>query len=75
MWVGKSEENIRQLFAEAEAEHKEKGDKASLHLIVFDEVDALTRRRGALQDSSGVINSCVNQLLSKIDGLSDNDNM
>lgn len=69
MWVGKSEENIRGIFAEAENEFKEKGSAAALHVIIFDEIDALTRKRGSLRDSSGVMDSCVNQLLSKIDGL------
>jgi vesicle-fusing ATPase len=44
-------------------------------LVIFDEIDALSRKRGSLRDSSGVMDSCVNQLLSKIDGLIDNDNM
>lgn len=75
MWVGKSEENIRKVFAEAEQEFKEKADHSALHVIIFDEIDALSRKRGSRMDSSGVIDSCVNQLLSKIDGLTANDNM
>ena len=75
MWVGRSEENIRKVFAEAEEEFKEKGERAGLHVIIFDEVDALMRKRGSRHDSSGVVDSCVNQLLSKIDGLTANDNM
>lgn len=64
------------VFAEAEEEFKEKGpDRAGLHVIIFDEVDALMRKRGSRHDSSGVLDSCVNQLLSKIDGLTANDNM
>lgn len=66
----------RKVFAEAEEEYKEKGpDRAGLHVIIFDEVDALMRKRGSRHDSSGVLDSCVNQLLSKIDGLAANDNM
>jgi vesicle-fusing ATPase len=64
------------VFAEAEEEFKEKGpDRAGLHVIIFDEVDALMRKRGSRLDSSGVLDSCVTQLLSKIDGLTANDNM
>lgn len=33
------------------------------------------RKRGSRHDSSGVLDSCVNQLLSKIDGLTANDNL
>lgn len=75
MWVGKSEENIRSIFADAEQEFKEKGSHSALHVIIFDEIDALTRKRGSLRDSSGVMDSCVNQLLSKIDGLAAFDNI
>jgi vesicle-fusing ATPase len=75
MWVGKSEENIRAIFQDAEQEFKEKGSSSALHVIIFDEIDALTRKRGTLRDSSGVLDSCVNQLLSKIDGLAAFDNI
>jgi len=75
MWVGKSEENIRAIFQDAEQEFKEKGSASALHVIIFDEIDALTRKRGSLRDSSGVLDSCVNQLLSKIDGLAAFDNI
>ena len=40
-FVGESEKNIRELFAEAEAEYKAKGEDSSLHMIVFDEIDAV----------------------------------
>jgi len=44
--VGQSEANIRALFAEAEAEYETKGDESDLHLIILDELDAITRARG-----------------------------
>lgn len=65
--MGQSEENIRNLFAEAEAEYKAKGDHSSLHIIIFDEIDAICKKRGS--DASGVGDKVVNQLLSKIDGV------
>ncbi|CAN0264756.1 unnamed protein product [Ectocarpus sp. 13 AM-2016] len=41
-----------------------------LNLICFDEIDALCRSRGSLSgDTSGVRDSVVNQILSKMDGL------
>ncbi|GKT13100.1 Vesicle-fusing ATPase like protein, partial [Aduncisulcus paluster] len=36
-YVGQSEENIRELFKDAEEEQAEKGDDSELHLIIFDE--------------------------------------
>lgn len=40
-FVGQSEENMRDLFAPAEKEFKGKGDKSQLHVIIFDEIDAI----------------------------------
>lgn len=68
-WVGGSEENIRKLFAEAEEEQKERGDDSDLHIIIFDEIDAICKKRGSTRDNTGVHDSVVNQLLSKIDGV------
>jgi len=69
-YVGQSEENIRKLFEEAIAEEKEKGDSSSLHIIIFDEIDAICKQRGSAATSgSGVHDTVVNQLLSMIDGV------
>mmetsp|Transcript_15673 Transcript_15673/g.36744 ORF Transcript_15673/g.36744 Transcript_15673/m.36744 type:complete len:743 (+) Transcript_15673:99-2327(+) len=68
-YVGQSEENIRKLFADAEKEYKQKGEDSQLHIVIFDEIDAICKQRGAKQDSTGVSDSIVNQLLSKIDGV------
>jgi len=68
-YVGQSEENIRKLFAEAIAEQQEKGDASSLHIIIFDEIDAICKQRGAASSSTGVGDTVVNQLLSMIDGV------
>ncbi|KAG8464193.1 hypothetical protein KFE25_003256 [Diacronema lutheri] len=68
-YVGQSEENIRKLFADAEAEQAEQGDDSSLHIIIFDEIDAICKQRGRSNDSTGVHDTVVNQLLSKIDGV------
>eukprot|EP01119_Soliformovum_irregulare_P007267 TRINITY_DN1966_c0_g1_i1.p1 TRINITY_DN1966_c0_g1~~TRINITY_DN1966_c0_g1_i1.p1 ORF type:complete len:737 (-),score=286.48 TRINITY_DN1966_c0_g1_i1:39-2249(-) len=68
-YVGQSEENIRNLFKEAEAEQKERGDASDLHIIIFDEIDAICKQRGSRGDSTGVGDTVVNQLLSKIDGV------
>jgi len=68
-YVGQSEENIRKLFADAEAEYKEKGDESGLHIIIFDELDAVCKQRGSTGGGTGVGDSVVNQLLSKLDGV------
>lgn len=68
-YVGGSEEKIRELFAEAEVEEKEAGDESMLHIIIFDELDAIMKKRGTTGDSTGVNDSVVNQLLSKMDGV------
>lgn len=69
-YVGQSEENIRKLFADAEKEYKEKGDESELHIIIFDELDAVCKQRGSgAGGGTGVGDSVVNQLLSKLDGV------
>jgi vesicle-fusing ATPase len=76
-FVGQSEENIRKLFADAEKEvsdvtatadkeEKEKGDESGLHIIIFDELDAICKQRGSTNSGTGVGDSIVNQLLSKV---------
>lgn len=63
-YIGKSEENVRALFADAIA------DKAGkkLHLIILDEFDSLGRKRGTSGPDAGVADKIVNQFLSMIDG-------
>lgn len=69
-YVGQSEENIRKMFADAEKEFKEKGDESGLHIIIFDELDAVCKQRGSgAGGGTGVGDSVVNQLLSKLDGV------
>uniref|UniRef100_A0A096M238 Vesicle-fusing ATPase n=1 Tax=Poecilia formosa TaxID=48698 RepID=A0A096M238_POEFO len=68
-YVGESEANIRKLFAEAEDEQKRLGANSGLHIIIFDELDAICKQRGTGASSTGVHDTVVNQLLSKIDGV------
>eukprot|EP00918_Siedleckia_nematoides_P007597 GHVU01016485.1.p1 GENE.GHVU01016485.1~~GHVU01016485.1.p1 ORF type:complete len:735 (-),score=154.54 GHVU01016485.1:537-2741(-) len=68
-FVGQSEENIRNLFKDAEDEQKKKGENSQLHIIIFDELDAVCKSRGSNPTGAGVNDSVVNQLLSKIDGV------
>ncbi|XP_051904507.1 vesicle-fusing ATPase isoform X2 [Hippocampus zosterae] len=68
-YVGESEANIRKLFADAEDEQKRLGANSGLHIIIFDELDAICKQRGTGASSTGVHDTVVNQLLSKIDGV------
>ena len=67
--MGGSEEKIRDLFKDAEKEQAEQGEASMLHIIILDEMDAICKSRGTVRDGTGVSDSVVNQLLSKIDGV------
>ncbi|XP_077502883.1 vesicle-fusing ATPase 2-like [Amblyomma americanum] len=68
-YVGESEANIRRLFEDAEEEEKKLGINSGLHIIIFDEIDAICKQRGSVAGNTGVHDTVVNQLLSKIDGV------
>lgn len=49
---------------------KQYGEESKLHIIIFDEIDAICRQRGSTGSSgTGVHETVVNQLLSKMDGV------
>ena len=58
--------SFRGLFGEAEGEQKKMGINSALHIIIFDEIDAICRSRGSLSGSTGVHDTVVNQLLAKV---------
>lgn len=67
-WLGETEKQVRELFAEAEADQKSGED--GLHVIIFDEFDSVAMKRGSTGGVSGDVNNkIVTQLLSKIDGV------
>ncbi|KDO17569.1 hypothetical protein SPRG_21859, partial [Saprolegnia parasitica CBS 223.65] len=68
-FVGESERKIRDLFADARKEQDEVGEDSELHIIIFDEIDAICKARGSSRDGTGVGDSVVNQLLTQIDGV------
>eukprot|EP01091_Cochliopodium_minus_P014994 TRINITY_DN5221_c0_g2_i1.p1 TRINITY_DN5221_c0_g2~~TRINITY_DN5221_c0_g2_i1.p1 ORF type:complete len:750 (+),score=256.46 TRINITY_DN5221_c0_g2_i1:318-2252(+) len=74
-FVGQSEENIRKLFEAAEREYKERGDESDLHIIIVDEIDAICKQRGSTNSGTGVGDSVVNQLLAKLDGVEELNNI
>uniref|UniRef100_A0A8C1HB13 Peroxisomal ATPase PEX6 n=1 Tax=Cyprinus carpio carpio TaxID=630221 RepID=A0A8C1HB13_CYPCA len=61
MYVGQSEENIREVFRKART--------AAPCVIFFDELDSLAPNRGHSGDSGGVMDRVVSQLLAELDGL------
>lgn len=68
-YVGESEANVRRLFEDAELEEKRAGPNSGLHIIIFDEIDAICKARGSVGGNTGVHDTVVNQLLAKIDGV------
>ncbi|KAF2615715.1 hypothetical protein F2Q70_00009275 [Brassica cretica] len=64
-FVGETEKNVRDLFADAEQDQRTLGDASELHVIIFDEIDAICKSRGSTRDGTGVHDSIVNQLLTK----------
>jgi vesicle-fusing ATPase len=64
-YVGQCEENMRNLFADAEAEYKLKGEESDLHIIIFDEIDAICKQRGSVSSGSGVHDTLGEALRSK----------
>ncbi|XP_024145407.1 peroxisome assembly factor 2 isoform X2 [Oryzias melastigma] len=61
MYVGQSEENIREVFHRARS--------AAPCVVFFDELDSLAPSRGRSGDSGGVMDRVVSQLLAELDGL------
>ncbi|XP_065572194.1 peroxisomal ATPase PEX6-like isoform X2 [Artemia franciscana] len=62
MYIGQSEENVRDIFRRAK--------EARPCLIFFDELDSLAPNRGRSGDSGGVMDRIVSQLLAELDSLS-----
>lgn len=61
MYVGQSEENVREVFHRARS--------VAPCIIFFDELDSLAPNRGRSGDSGGVMDRVVSQLLAELDGL------
>ncbi|TMS14847.1 Vesicle-fusing ATPase [Larimichthys crocea] len=73
-YVGESEgqhpQTVRRCRGRAEeGERRSLGANSGLHIIIFDELDAICKQRGTGASSTGVHDTVVNQLLSKIDGV------
>ena len=62
MYVGESERNVREVFAQARAR--------APCVVFFDELDSLAPARGRSSDAGGVMDRVVSQLLTELDSLS-----
>ncbi|KAJ2159430.1 AAA+-type ATPase [Coemansia sp. RSA 552] len=60
-WVGESEKAVREVFRKARA--------AAPSIVFFDEIDALTVKRGASGGGTSVADRVLSQLLSELDGI------
>ena len=74
-YVGETEANVRKLFDDAKKDMAELKDESPLHVIIFDEFDAIAKHRGSDMSGTGVADNVVNQLLSMIDGVDALDNI
>lgn len=68
-FVGQSSENVRKLFEPARDDEKKHGEESPLHVIVFDEIDAISRQRGSDNSGTTAKDDVVNQLLTNMDGV------
>ncbi|CAN4097965.1 unnamed protein product [Withania somnifera] len=68
-FVGETEKNVRDLFADAEQDQKTKGDQSELHVIIFDEIDAICKlhekKNYSVAELEGVIKSAVSYALNR----------
>lgn len=64
-YYGETEEKVRSIFKTC--------SNTKLHVIIFDEIDAIGKKRGS-GGSSGIDDKVLTQLLTMIDGLNPNDN-
>jgi SpoVK/Ycf46/Vps4 family AAA+-type ATPase len=74
-WLGESERNIAKLFEPAEKAYALFGSRAPLYTVIIDEIDIIAQQRGTILDTTGARDGMVNQLLTKIDGLVEKDNI
>lgn len=76
-FVGESEKNLRALFAAADDDAQRNGAAAGLHVLIFDEVDAVLRPRGEGDDSAAraVYDGVTTQMLAYMDGIHNRGNI
>lgn len=67
-FVGEGEKKIRELFAKPKEDEARNHENSGLYVIIFDEFDAIGKKRG-MDSASSHTDSLVTQLLSCIDGV------
>ena len=72
-YVGESEKKLRELFKDAEEDYYKYKEKSQLHIIIFDEIDAICMERG--ESSNSHKDGIITQLLTIMDGLSEYNNL
>ena len=75
--LGESEHTTRDLFVDAHRDQRLYGFDSTLHIIVFDEIDTVCKRRSNHADGirNNVEDSVTTQLLKEIDGMFRLDNI
>lgn len=68
-YVGQSAENLRSIFADAWWDWNLYGERSDLHVIIFDEIDAICPKRGSRTAGTGVDDDMVAQFLTILDGV------
>ena len=63
-WENSNQETLKIFFF-----HPQLGPNSGLHIIIFDEIDAICKARGSVAGGTQVHDTVVNQLLAKIDGV------
>lgn len=63
------------IFQPAYDDYKNNGENADLHVIIFDEFDAIAKVRGSGGDSTGVKDGIINLILTYIDGINQINNL
>lgn len=72
-FVGQSEENMRNIFKDAMDDYTRNGNNSDLHVIIFDEIDAICKARSG-SGTSAMNDNLVNQLLCILQGVNDKAN-
>mmetsp|Transcript_56237 Transcript_56237/g.89533 ORF Transcript_56237/g.89533 Transcript_56237/m.89533 type:complete len:732 (-) Transcript_56237:244-2439(-) len=74
VYIGQTEKNIRNLFEKAKQDDKQYGMHSPLHVIIFDEMDSIAKKRDSSSHSK-VYDRSVQQLLSCLDGINSMNNI
>lgn len=59
-FVGETEKNVRELFTDAKKDMESLKEESPLHIIIFDEFDAIAKVRGSTSGGTGVSDNIVN---------------